>query len=76
MTALVTLAGNLHLRLKLRRDRTSNEDVLNVLVIVFEIPALGSGDFLETALPAVCRACERLPVELQVRVLRFGVFGP
>lgn len=35
---------------------------------MFEIPALGSGDFLETALPAICRACEKLPVELQARL--------
>lgn len=68
VNALVTLAGNLHLRLKLRRDKTFNDDLLNVLVIVFEIPALGSGDFLETALPAICRACEKLPVELQARL--------
>lgn len=28
----------------------------------------GSGDFLETALPALCRASQRLPVELQARL--------
>lgn len=68
VNALVTLAGNLHLRLKLRRDGDSNDDVVNVLLIVFEIPALGSGDFLETALPAICRACEKLPIELQAKL--------
>lgn len=38
--------------------------------IVFEIPALGSGDFLETALPGICRASEWLPVEIQGKLAR------
>lgn len=38
--------------------------------LVFEIPALGSGDFLETALPAICRASQWLPVEVQGKMAR------
>lgn len=51
-------------------------DVYNNLVFnvfsyaVFEIPALGSGDFLETALPAICRASQWLPVEVQGKLAR------
>jgi hypothetical protein len=30
----------------------------------------GSGDFLETALPAICRASEWLPVEVQAKLAR------
>lgn len=48
---------------------------MHAVVIVFEIPALGSGDFLETALPAMCRSCETLPVELQARLAQIWA-GP
>ncbi|XP_057670032.1 ubiquitin-protein ligase E3A isoform X1 [Diorhabda carinulata] len=65
VNALVTLAGNLQMELPMRKESGSHDDIVNVLVIVFEIPALGSGDLLETALPAICRAAQRLPVEVQ-----------
>ncbi|XP_060524478.1 ubiquitin-protein ligase E3A isoform X2 [Cylas formicarius] len=65
VNALVTLAGNLQMELPMRREKDSYDDILNVLLIVFEIPSLGSGDFLETALPAICRASQSLPVEVQ-----------
>lgn len=41
VNALVTLAGNLQMELQLRRDSSSNDDIINALLIVFEIPALG-----------------------------------
>lgn len=41
VNALVSLAGNLQVELQLRRDSSANDDILNVLAIVFEIPALG-----------------------------------
>ncbi|XP_050296568.1 ubiquitin-protein ligase E3A isoform X2 [Anthonomus grandis grandis] len=65
VNALVTLAGNLQMELPIRKEKDSHDDIVNVLLIVFEIPALGSGDFLETALPAICRAAQWLPVEVQ-----------
>jgi hypothetical protein len=88
VNALVTLAGNLQMELPTRKERGNQDDVVNVLLIVFEIPALGSrrrdnrrhspdemclsgsGDFLETALPAICRASEWLPVEVQAKLAR------
>lgn len=70
VTALVTLAGNLQMDLPTRREHTNNDDIVNVLLIVFEIPSLGSGDFLETALPAVCRAAQWLNVEVQAKLAR------
>lgn len=70
VNALVTLAGNLQMELPTRKDCGNQDDVVNVLLIVFEIPTLGSGDFLETALPAICRASEWLPVEVQAKLAR------
>lgn len=40
VNALVTLAGNLQMELQLRGDKV-DEDIINALLIVFEIPALG-----------------------------------
>lgn len=70
VNALVTLAGNLQMELPTRKDSGNQDDVVNVLLIIFEIPTLGSGDFLETALPAICRASEWLPVEVQAKLAR------
>lgn len=44
VNALVTLAGNLQMELQLRSDKV-DEDIINVLLIVFEIPALGKKIF-------------------------------
>ncbi|XP_018332233.1 ubiquitin-protein ligase E3A [Agrilus planipennis] len=68
VNALVTLAGNLQMELTARMNQYSDDDIINTLLIVFEIPALGSGDFLETALPAVCRAASGLSVEMQAKL--------
>ncbi|KAK4883149.1 hypothetical protein RN001_006468 [Aquatica leii] len=69
VNALVTLAGTLQIDLQLRNqsDKNTNRHI-NVLLIVFEIPALGSGDFLETALPALCRATGWLSIESQAKL--------
>nr|CAH7726842.1 unnamed protein product [Callosobruchus chinensis] len=70
VNALVTLAGNLQMELPTRKEGDGYDDIVNVLLIVFEIPALGTGDFLETALPAICRAVQWLPVDVQARLAR------
>ncbi|KAF5298616.1 hypothetical protein FQR65_LT09712 [Abscondita terminalis] len=69
VNALVALAGTLQIDLQLRNqsDKNTNRHI-NVLLIVFEIPALGSGDFLETALPALCRATGWLSIESQAKL--------
>ncbi|CAG9859046.1 unnamed protein product [Phyllotreta striolata] len=70
VNALVTLAGNLQMELPTRKERGVNDDIVNVLLIVFEIPGLCSGDLLETALPAICRAAQGLPIEVQANLAR------
>lgn len=68
VNALVTLAGYLQVELQRKHDTYTTEDIVNILLIVFEIPALGSGEFLETALPALCRATTYLPTEVQAQL--------
>ncbi|XP_045483720.1 ubiquitin-protein ligase E3A isoform X1 [Harmonia axyridis] len=70
VNALVALAGNLQVQLPTRKDKDNQDDVVNVLLIVFEIPALGSGDFLETGLPAICRASQWLTVSVQAKLAK------
>jgi hypothetical protein len=68
--ALRTLSGNLELDLRLfGRAKTDNaEELLNVFVIVLEIPTLGSSEYLEMALPFICKAASHLPLKLQARL--------
>ncbi|XP_030748877.1 ubiquitin-protein ligase E3A isoform X2 [Sitophilus oryzae] len=75
INALVTLAGNLQMELPTRKDTDNHDDIVNVLLIVFEIPSLGLGDFIDTALPAICRASQWLPVEVQATLARMWA-GP
>lgn len=68
--ALSTLSENLELDLRVfgRVYRDDSEELLNVFVIVLEIPALGSSEYLEMALPLVCKAASQLPLKVQARL--------
>ncbi|KAM3968245.1 ubiquitin protein ligase E3A [Aphomia sociella] len=69
VTALTTLAENLKIDLKITK-KMSLEDAVNCFVIAFEVPDLGCSDYLEIALPALCRAAEHLSVKAQARLAR------
>ncbi|XP_017772086.1 PREDICTED: ubiquitin-protein ligase E3A isoform X2 [Nicrophorus vespilloides] len=76
VNALVSLAGYLQMELQTRNPKTcSEDDIVDVLIMAFEIPALGSGDFLETAFPALCRATKWLTVDIQAK-LAYAWAGP
>lgn len=69
VNALVTLAGYLQMELQNRNTKLySNDDIVHVLTIIYEIPVLGNGDFLETAFPALCRATKWINVEVQAKL--------
>lgn len=57
MNAIVTLTGNLEIQLKLmgstNKKKTEDEDLLNIFVIITEIPILGSSEFIDVVLPHV-----------------------
>lgn len=67
--ALITLSNNIELDF-LFGDLHPIQDILNVLVIVLEIPALGISEFLEMALPHICRAASHLSVSSQAWLAR------
>ncbi|XP_054260809.1 ubiquitin-protein ligase E3A [Macrosteles quadrilineatus] len=76
--ALVTLSENMELDLKMSGCGRSMEDgggcpletVLNALIIALEIPTLGGSDYLELALPRLCKAAALLPIPAQARLAR------
>ena len=68
--ALVVLSETLELDLKYGKSRPE-VNLLNLFVIVFELPWLGMGEYFENVLPALCRACAFLPQSKQVALVRF-----
>lgn len=70
VNALILLSQAIELDLKNNLARP-DRNLLNVFVIVFELPWLGSGEFLESALPHIARACALLPLHQQAALVRF-----
>ncbi|XP_046395665.1 ubiquitin-protein ligase E3A isoform X1 [Ischnura elegans] len=68
VNALTTLTMELDVRLL--GDAGRGPDFLNVFVIVAELPVLGTSEYLEVALPKLCRAAARLPVVAQARLAK------
>lgn len=48
----------------------SMDSLLNVFLIVFEIPMLGNSEYLELALHMLCKALSCLPVVAQAKLAR------
>ncbi|XP_041972897.1 ubiquitin-protein ligase E3A isoform X2 [Aricia agestis] len=71
VTALTTLGKNVAMQLRfIRFYGMTLEDLLNCIIIAFEIPDLGCSDYLEVALPALCDAVDNLPIEGQAKLAR------
>ncbi|KAL0273410.1 UNVERIFIED_CONTAM: hypothetical protein PYX00_006078 [Menopon gallinae] len=74
VNAIVTLAGNLEIQLKLlgssNRKKTEDEDLLNIFIIITEIPILGSSEFIDVALPQICRVSAHLSVSCQAKLAK------
>lgn len=70
VNALILLSETLELDMKYGRQKTQ-VNLLNLFVIVFELPWLGSGDYFESVLPSLCRACALLPLTQQAALVRF-----
>lgn len=51
------------------------ETLLNALIIALEIPVLGNSDYLDLALPRLCKAAALLPIHAQV-LLQYWTLGP
>ena len=72
INALVTLADNIELDLRVFgvNSSESTDILLNVFLIVFEIPVLGSGEYLDMALHMLCKAASCLPISAQAKLAR------
>lgn len=70
VNALILLSETLELDMKYGRQK-AEINLLNVFVVVFELPWLGSGDYSESVLPSLCRACALLPQSQQATLVRF-----
>ncbi|XP_008203541.1 ubiquitin-protein ligase E3A isoform X1 [Nasonia vitripennis] len=70
--ALVILADTIeiHLRISSVHNADSTDTLLNVFLIVFEIPALESPEYLEQALHMLCKAASCLPIAAQAKLAR------
>lgn len=71
--ALVILADNIELHLRLfsvNHADGGTDTLLNVFLIVFEIPVLGSSEYLEMALHMLCKAASCLPIPAQAKLAR------
>lgn len=72
VNALVTLADTieLHLRVFGKTPSHSMDSLLNVFLIVFEIPMLGNSEYLELALHMLCKAVSCFPTLAQAKLAR------
>ncbi|EZA49622.1 hypothetical protein DMN91_005559 [Ooceraea biroi] len=72
VNALVTLADDIELDLRVFRImRWDNMDtLLHIFLIVFEIPMLGTSEYLELVLHMLCKACSCLPIVAQAKLTR------
>ncbi|XP_026674769.1 ubiquitin-protein ligase E3A isoform X1 [Ceratina calcarata] len=72
VNALVTLADNIELDLRVFRIMPwdNMDSLLNVFLIVFEIPMLGNSEYLELALHMLCKALSCFPTVVQAKLAR------
>lgn len=66
--ALQSLAIDISMDLSILTQREQIEEILTVLVIVFEIIVIGKSDFVDVALPTICKATSYLPIWAQARL--------
>ncbi|XP_054709965.1 ubiquitin-protein ligase E3A-like [Uloborus diversus] len=65
INALIILSENLEFDFKYSTKQSNDPTLLNIFVIVMEIPMLECPEYMEAALPAFCKAAALLPVKSQ-----------
>lgn len=68
VNAILILCGSLEIGLKYHGSYQKDPSLLNVFVILMELPLL-EGTFCGGVLPALCRACDLLPTEAHCRLV-------
>lgn len=66
--ALQSLASSITFDLRTATQRDKIEEIITVFVIIFEIIIIGKSDFVDVALPTVCKAASHLPIWAQARL--------
>jgi len=69
VTAVQYLSRTLDSDLRATNCFSGRLDYVNIFIIVMEIPALDSLEFLESAMPQFCKTVGLLPVSIQAQVL-------
>lgn len=67
--ALQSLALSISVDLRLLTQREKIEEIITVFVIIFEIIIIGKSDFVDVALPTICKAASYLPIWAQARLV-------
>ncbi|XP_044727584.1 ubiquitin-protein ligase E3A isoform X2 [Chrysoperla carnea] len=71
VTAITASTTYMHMVMQMHGTKPDClNDMVNAVLILCEIPILGSGEFLETALPSLCRAAAQLPTSAQATLAR------
>lgn len=77
INALIILSENLEFDFKYGNKQTVDPSLLNIFVIVMEIPMMECPEYLEVALPTFCKAVAHLPVRSQAVLARtWSTFDP
>lgn len=66
--ALQSLALSMSVDLRMLTQRDKIEEIITVFVIIFEIIIIGKSDFVDVALPTICKAASYLPIWAQARL--------
>lgn len=66
--ALQSLALSITVDLRILTQRDKIEEIITVFVIIFEIIIIGKSDFVDVALPTICKAASNLPIWAQARL--------
>lgn len=66
--ALQSLALSISVDLRMLTQREKIEEIITVFVIIFEIIIIGKSDFVDVALPTICKAASYLPIWAQARL--------
>ena len=70
VTAVQYLARTLDSDLRASNVFSCRLDYVNIFIIIMEIPALDSLEFLESAMPQFCKTVGLLPVNIQAKLVR------
>ncbi|XP_023210591.1 ubiquitin-protein ligase E3A-like [Centruroides sculpturatus] len=70
INALLILCENLEIDFKYKKSHQIDPNLLNTFIIIMEIPMLECPEYLEAALPAICKAAAQLNLQAQANLAK------